>query len=203
MLGKKQWHEVQTNFWKLLNNPNFGFDDRDNSQNESLHLLYVEDAEIEFLTKYEGYKSTNPFLSLEAKIRNIAEKYKDVENLPFDKQHFVQTLKKEEIKKVTEEFNKKMGRKGKGKKVLNCVNRLEEAYADKSYTFVQDLKEDGVNSIFAVAYKRQNNVRVSTRYIAAKLLISAKISLASFLYDCMDAFFFQTKKLKLFMHVIR
>ena len=195
--------DVQANFWKLLNNSNFGFDCRDNSQNKSLHLIYDEDAEIEFLTKYEGYKSTNPFLSLEARIRNIEEKYKDVENLPFDEQPFADTLKKEEIKKVTEEFNKKKGSKGKGNKVLNYVNRLEEAYADKSYTFVPDLEKDGVNSVFAVACKRQNNVRVSTRYIAAKLLINAKISLASFLYDCVDTFFFQMKKLMLFTHIIR
>ena len=186
--------DVQANFWKLLNNSNFGFDCRDNSQNKSLHLIYDEDAEIEFLTKYQGYKSTNPFLSLEARIRNIEEKYKDVENLPFDEQPFADTLKKEEIKKVTKEFNKKKGSKGKGNKVLNYVNRLEEAYADKSYTFVQDLEKDGVNSVFAVACKRQNNVRVSTRYIAAKLLINAKISLASFLYDCVDTFCFPNEK---------
>ena len=145
VLGKKQW--------KLLNNSNFGFDCRDNSQNKSLHLIYDEDVEIKFLTKYKGYKSTNPFLSLEAKIRNIEEKYKDVESLLFDEQSFVETLKKEEIKKVTKKFNKKKGRESKGNKVPNYVNRLEEAYVDKSYTFVQDLEEDGVNSVFAVACK--------------------------------------------------
>ena len=88
----------------------------------------------------------------------------------------------------------KKGSKGKGNKVLNYVNRLQEAYTDKSYTFVQDLEKDGVNSVFAVACKRQNNVRVSTRYIAAKLLINAKISLASFLYDCVDTFCFPNEK---------
>ena len=186
--------DVQANFWKLLNNSNFGFDCRDNSQNKILHLIYDEDAEIELLTKYEGYKSTNPFLSLKARIRNIEEKYKDVENLPFDEQPFAETLKKEEIKKVTEKFNEEKGSKCKGNKALNYVNRLEEAYADKSYTFVQDLEEDGVNIVFAVACERENNVRVSTRYIAAKLLINAKIFLASFLYDCVDTFCFPNEK---------
>ena len=153
-----------------------------------------DDLEIEFFTKYEGCKITNPFLSLGARIRNIEEKYKDVQNLPFDKQPFAETLKKEEIKKVTEEFNEKKGSKSKGNKVLNYVNRLEEAYADKSYTFVQDLEKDVVNSVFAAACKRQNNVRISTRYIAVKLLIYAKISLASFLYDCVDSFCFPNEK---------
>ena len=67
---------------------------------------------------------------------------------------------------------------------------MEESYSDKSYTLVQDLERDGVNSIFAVACKRQQNVKVSTRYISTKLLINAKISLASFIYDCIDTFCF-------------
>ena len=104
--AEERGDDVQVHFWKLLNNSNFSFDCRDNSQNKSLHLIYNEDGEIEFLTKYEGYKSTNPSLSLEAKIKNIEEKYKDVENLPFDEQPFAETPKKKEIKIVTKEFNK-------------------------------------------------------------------------------------------------
>ena len=106
----------------------------------------------------------------------------------------METPKKEEIKKATEVFNKEKGRKGKSNKALNYVNRIEDTYADKSYTFVQDLEEDVVNSVFAVACKRQNNVRVSTRYIAAKLLVNAKISFASFLYDYVDTFCFPNEK---------
>ena len=71
VLGKKQWNEV------MMCRQIFGFDRRDNSQNKSLHLTYDENAEIEFLTKYEVCKSTNCFLSVEAKIRNIQEKYKE------------------------------------------------------------------------------------------------------------------------------
>ena len=46
---------------------------------------------------------------------------------------------------MSEKFNRKSN------KVLNHEDRLEEAYSDKSYTFVQDLEADGVNSIKAVA----------------------------------------------------
>ena len=52
-------------------------------------------------------------------------------------------------------------------------NCLEEAYSDKSYTFVQDSKEDSVNSVKAVACKKQTIVKVSTRFISFKLLINA------------------------------
>ena len=85
--------DVQGNFYKLLQNANFGFDCRDNSQNKSLHLIYDDYAKIEFINRYEGYKIGNCFLSLEAKIKNIQAKYNDVENLAFDKQPFAETLK--------------------------------------------------------------------------------------------------------------
>ena len=55
---------------------------------------------------------------------------------------------------------------------------------------MQDLEEEGVNSVKGVACKKQLSVKVSTRYISSKLLINAKISLASFIYDCIDTFCF-------------
>ena len=83
----------------------------------------------------------------------------------------------------------KRSRKGK-KKVLDYRQRLEEAYSDKAYTLVQHLEREGVNSIFAVACRRHQNVTVSIRYNSTKLLINTKISLASFIYDCIDTFCF-------------
>ena len=50
---------------------------------------------------------------------------------------------------MSKSFNRKGNRKSN--KVLNYEDRLEEAYLGRSYTFVQDLEADGVNSIKAVA----------------------------------------------------
>ena len=102
-------------------------------------------------------------MSLEAKIKNIEEKYDDVENLPEDEQPFAETLKKAEIKRVSEKFNRKVKRKGKRSKVLNYEERLQEAHLDKSYTFILNLEAEGVNSIKAVDCKKQTVVKVSTR----------------------------------------
>ena len=75
---------MQANIWKLLNNANFGSYCRDNSQNKSLHLIYHEQAEIEFINKYGGYESTNCFLNLVNLIANVQKKYTDIEGLPED-----------------------------------------------------------------------------------------------------------------------
>ena len=75
-------------------------------------------------------------------------------------------------------------------KIINLDDHLEEANSDKSYAFVQELENKGINSVRAVACKKQNYAKVSTRYISSKLLINAKISLASFIYNCIDTFCF-------------
>ena len=65
--------DVEANFWKLLNNANFGFDCRDNSQNEGLHLIYEENTEKEFISKYSKYNTNNCLLNLDTRIKNIEE----------------------------------------------------------------------------------------------------------------------------------
>ena len=90
---------------------------------------------------------------LETKIKNIQDKHDDIEDLPFDEQPFTETLKEAEIKKVSEKFNGKCNRNSN--KELSYEDMLEEGYSDKSYTFVQDLEADGVNSVKAVACKNK------------------------------------------------
>ena len=94
--------DVQANFWKLVNNTDFSFDCRGNSRNKSLHLIYHKEAQVDFLGKYDGYSSTNCFLNLDAKIKNIKEYYSIMENLTKDDQPYPETLKQVKIERVTE-----------------------------------------------------------------------------------------------------
>ena len=75
---------VQANFWKLLNNANFGFNCRDNSQNKSLHIIYDENAKVEFISKYRKHDTNNCFLDLDTRIKNIEEYYSNLDNLRDD-----------------------------------------------------------------------------------------------------------------------
>ena len=123
-------------------------------------------------------------------IENVRTKYANIQGLPEDERPYALSIMKEEIEKVTEKF----GKKKKGKEMCKFENRLEEAYSDKSYTFAQDLEEDGADSVKAFACKKQTTVKVSIRFISSKLLINAKISLASFIYDCIDTFCFPNEE---------
>ena len=80
--------------------------------------------------------------------------------------------------------------------MLSHDGHLEEAYPT-SPMFVQDLKKGDMNSVKGVACKKQTMVRVSRRYISSKLLVNAKISLASFIYDCIDTFCFPNEETSL------
>lgn len=133
--------DVQANFWKRLNNANFGFDCRDNSQNKSLHLIYGEDEEVKFISKYDKYDSKNCFLSLDARIENINKYYDDVDNLKEEEQPYLDLLRQEEIGKVKGRFaNKKKGRKDKSN-LLCHVNHPEEAYSNKATLLYKILKK--------------------------------------------------------------
>ena len=180
--------DVQANFWKLLNNVNFGFDCRDNSQNKSLHLIYDENTEVELISKYSKYYTNNCLLDLDARIKNIEEYYSNLDNLEGDKQPNAKTLKQEEIERVMHSYSRK--RKGKKSKLLSHVEHFEKACSNKAYTFVQELEEDDVSSVKGVACKKQTMVMVSLRHISSNLLINAKIFLVSFIYDCIDTFSF-------------
>ena len=98
--------DVQANFWKLLNNANFSFDCRDNSQNRSLHLIYDEQAGIEFINKYEVYDSNNCSVSEEAMTDNVRKKYKNMDDVSVNNQPFIDTLKKRKSEKVRQKFKK-------------------------------------------------------------------------------------------------
>ena len=72
--------DVQANFWELLNYANFGFDYRDNSQNKSLHLIYGEGKEVDFICKYSKHDSDSCFLDLDSQLSNINRYYDNEEN---------------------------------------------------------------------------------------------------------------------------
>ena len=125
--------DVQDNLWKLLINAKFGFDCRDNLQNKSLHLIYDEDAEIEFISKYRRYDSNNCFLILEARIKKFEEYYGDLDNLEEDERPYAETLKREEIERVIETYSNTKRGKNRKSKVLSHEGHLEEVYPNKRY----------------------------------------------------------------------
>ena len=102
------------------------------------------------MNKCEGYDSNNRFLSEGAMIDNVRKNYENMDDVSVDDQPIKETLKKQETKKVHQKFQKR-----KGKKIMSKFeDLLEEAYSDKSYTFVQDLENEGINSVKTIACRK-------------------------------------------------
>ena len=142
--------DVQANFWKLLNNANFGFDCRGNLQNKSLHLIYDEGKDVDFISKYSKHDSDSCFLDLDSQLNNINRYYDIEENFDESEIEYVATVRQEDVARAKERFSKKKNGK-RGNKLLGQTQHLEEVYSNKAYTFVQYREEEGVNSIKGVA----------------------------------------------------
>ena len=89
--------DVQTDFWKLVNNANYEFYCRDNSQNKILHLIYDENAEVEFISKYSNDEANNFLLDLDARIKKSEEYHSNLDNLKDDEHSYAETLNQEKI----------------------------------------------------------------------------------------------------------
>ena len=116
---------MQANFWKLLNDANFGFNCRDNSQNKSLHLIYDERQEVDFISKYSTYSFGNCFLNLDSQIENIDRYYDKAENFDKNERPFVEIVREEEIESVKKRYlnQKKRGRRKDDVKTIRSSRR--------------------------------------------------------------------------------
>ena len=88
-------------------------------------------------------------------------------------------------------MSKKKEKRGKKRKV-------KDDYADRKNSFLQDKKiktmidfeENNSASIKSLVIKRSTNIKVSSRFIKGKMLMFAKLSIKSFVYDLIDVFCF-------------
>ena len=83
-------------------------------QNKSLHLIYDEGEEVDFISKYSKQDSDNCFLDLDSQLNNINRYYDNEENFDESEIQYVETLREEDVAKAKERFSKKKdGKRGK------------------------------------------------------------------------------------------
>ena len=68
--------------------------------------------------------------------------------------------------------------------------KLEEVFKNKTNITMTDFHQKNCNGIKSVALKTESNVNVTSRFIRGKMLMFAKVSLNSFIYDMIDVFCF-------------
>ena len=65
-----------------------------------------------------------------------------------------------------------------------------------------DLKKNECNSIKSIIAKGDTNIEVGLRFIKGKMLMFAKLSFKSFVYDMIDVFCFPNEEIQKFMIII-
>ena len=74
--------------------------------------------------------------------------------------------------------------------ILDYMNRQEQAQKNNKIKSMIDLVEEHTNSIKVLSIEKKLNVTLATRFMKNKMVMFAKTSLQSFVYNMTDAFCF-------------
>ena len=102
--------------------------------------------------------------------------------------------------KKSEKFDsiESMIAKSKRKKISRDCNKKTEDHLNNLNTkMIIDFDCEGSGSINSLAVNKTNVVKLTTRFFSGKMLMFAKLSLKSFIYDMVETFYFSNTKTKI------
>ena len=154
--------------------------------------------EVTYLKRYYNYfdKEISKFISSDLIRVEVEEKYNDsLIKLSKDNKFYqikLATLKIEkqeglEAVKAFEKKNKKMKRKHA---IVDYMTRREEAHKNNKIKSLTDFDKANTNSIKSLAVEKKSNIKLTTRFMKGKIIMFAKTSLQSFVYDMIYVFCF-------------
>ena len=208
LMNQKSWQESKTNtekdFFKLMNNANFGSDCRNNADNADFVPIFDEINEIYSLQKYYSLidPKINDFVSGKLIEDYVNEKFmqqfhKLDANDPFY-QIKLSSLKQEQQEGL--EAAKKLNEKRKNMKrkvtVTGYFDRMNEANEKTNVKSLIEFDQEHSNSIKAVMVKQNQNIKPTTRFLSGKMLMFPKVSIKSFVCDIIDVFMFPNETTK-------
>ena len=74
--------------------------------------------------------------------------------------------------------------------IVDYMIRREEAHKNNKIKSLIDFDEANTNDIKSIAVEKKSNIKLTNRFIKGKMLMFAKTSLQSFVYDMIDVFCF-------------
>ena len=189
-------NNIEKDFYKLMNNANFGFDCRNDANSLKFQPLIDEMNEVSFLKKYHDVfdPKISKFVSSKILEDHIEKTYSDElfkikDDDPF-KNLRVSQLENERLKQLDGvECLKRQEKKRKKRVKRDDLDfQTEKLLKDRRVKTMIDFASS--NSIKTVVIKKNTNVKVTSRFIKGKMLMFAKLSIKSFVYDLIDVFCF-------------
>ena len=194
---------IESNFCKLLNNANFGYDCRNNLDNSTFESITDEIGEITYIKKYHSSvfnDEVSPFLNPQILKEEILAKYNNkmgklLTDDPFysAKAPVIQNSKAAD-KEALKSFERPTIKQKRKMTFKNYQDRIADANISEKVKTIIDFSHQDTASIKALGTKKSDCVKVTTRFIKGKILMFSKISLRAFVYDIIDIFSFPDKE---------
>ena len=89
---------------------------------------------------------------------------------------------------------------------MNVETKIEDAFKNKKIKTTIDFHKKECNSIKSIAVRQNTAIDLTTRFIKGKMLMFAKMSIKSFVYDLINVFCFpreEVRKIYLLHYIIK
>ena len=196
--------KVEKDFYKLLNNSNFGFDCRQNTDDCKIELLYDGAEEVRYIKNYSNifsdYKLKEFFT--EDALHTQVEKEIDekINQFDVDDEFYVANeaemleLKNEDFEAIDGYLRSNKRKRGKSfnhdKKVDTIENEIEKSNDLRKNKTLVELNTPAGTAVKQIALKPQTTMKCTSHFLAGKMLMFAKLSLKSFIYQLAKLFMF-------------
>ena len=183
-------------FFKLLNNSNFEIDCRNNIENCILELIYDDLGKISYIKQFTTIFNDDTYRDFFSPALMKEEKM-----IALNKNDPTYEARKEYFEnKMGEELNSfesfVKSKNKKRRKLKNVDEKTAESLDPRRTKMVIEFNDLETASIKSIAVKKRNNIKVITCFMSGKLVMFAKFSLKSFIYDMIETFCFPDKNTK-------
>ena len=196
--------DIEKDFYKLMNNSNFGYDCRNNLDNCTFVPIFDELKEISYINRYHNIfdPKISEFVTPDLLKANVEEKFNN-KLMELDKEYKfyeikLQTLKTERLSdsESAEKFQQRKKKNKKGRKLVDFVDRKNVALTNQKVKNLIDFNEEYSSSIRSIAIAKTSKVNLTSRLLNGKMLMFRKFSIKSFVCDLIDVFMFPNEETK-------
>ena len=196
---------IECNFCKLLNNANFGYDCRNNLDKCTFEPINDELREITYIRRYDNSifdSEVTPFITSQVIKEEITARYNDeIGKLSQTDSFYSARARSVENRRAAEQkaiksFRDKEKRRKQRTIFRSYGDRIKDASSsDKIKTSINFSRQDAA-SIKALGVRKNETVKITTRFIKGKKLMFSKVSLKGFVYDLVDIFCFPDEEVQ-------